>query len=190
MRTDALLFKAAPVRDLDAAALSGATLREMKTTQRRRGHSSLLGTAVFLAVAVVGGCATYQQATVPELPPQQRVRMRLAADELARNIAFASGNQGYVNGRFVEERGDSAVFVLTSSTGYREVALPVDAILQLERRDPAQGRSFLLSVGLVGGVAALAYFGFEGDPGSDTGGDEDTVDALVPLIRFTIPVGR
>lgn len=116
--------------------------------------------------------------------------MRLAAEELARNIAFASGSQGHLNGRFVEARGDSAVFVLTSATGFSEVALPVESILQLERKDPAHGRSMLLSVGLVGGVAALAYLGFEGNQGADTGGDEDPIDALVPLIRFTIPVGR
>lgn len=162
----------------------------MEKTQRRPAHRSLLVTAAFLAVAVGGGCATYRQVTIPELPPQQRVRMRLAAEELARNIAFASGNQGFVNGRFVEVRSDSAVFVLTNTTGYSQVILPVDAILQLERRDPAQGRSMLLSVGLVGGVAALAYFGFEGSQNSDTRGDEDSVDALVPLVRFTIPVGR
>ncbi|MCY3610643.1 MAG: hypothetical protein OXH51_03835 [Gemmatimonadetes bacterium] len=185
-----------PVYDMDAAESSGATLREMETRQRPRGRRrqrrrhSLLAIAAFLAVVVGGGCATYQQVTVPELPPQQRVRMRLAAEELARNIAFASGSQGHLNGRFVEARGDSAVFVLTSSTGFSQVVLPVDAILQLERREAAQGRSFLLSVGLVGGVAALAYFGFEGSQGSDTGGDEDSVDALVPLVRFTIPVGR
>lgn len=179
-----------PVYDPDVAELSGATLREMETRRWRRGRRSLLVTAALLAMAAGGGCATYQQVTVPELPPQQRVRMRLAAEELARNIAFASGSQGHLNGRFVVARGDSAVFVLTSSTGFSEVVLPVDAILELERRDPAQGRSFLLSVGLVGGVAALAYFGFEGNQGSDTGGDEDSVDALVPLVRFTIPVGR
>ena len=162
----------------------------METTQRRQTHRSLLATAAFLAVAVGGGCATYQQVTIPELPPQQRVRMLLDAEELARNIAFASGSQGHLSGRFVEARGDSAVFVLTNATGFSQVVLPVEAILELERRDPSQGRSFLLSVGLVGGVAALAYFGFEGSQGSDTDGDEDAVDALVPLVRFTIPVGR
>ncbi len=115
--------------------------------------------------------------------------MRLATEELARNISFASGNQGFVSGRFVEMRGDSATFVLTSGTGYSQVVLPLQSILGLERRDPAHGRSALLSVAFVGGVATLAYLGFEGDQGSDTGGDEDSTDALVPLVRFVIPVG-
>lgn len=115
--------------------------------------------------------------------------MRLTTEELARNIAFASGNQGFVSGRFVEMRGDSAAFVLTSGTGYSQVMLPLESILGLERRDPAHGRSALLSVAFVGGVATLAYLGFEGDQGSETGGDEDPIDALVPLIRFMIPVG-
>lgn len=154
-------------------------------TSRRR----ILGTAALLAVVLGGGCATYQQVAVTDLPPQQRVRMRLTTEELARNITFASGNQGFVSGRFVEMRGDSATFVLTSGTGYSQVVLPLESILGLERKDPAHGRSALLSVAFVGGVATLAYLGFEGDQGSDTGGDEDPTDALVPLIRFMIPVG-
>ena len=148
-----------------------------------------LGTAALLAVVLGGGCATYQQVAVTDLPPQQRVRMRLTTEELARNITFATGNQGFVSGRFVEMRGDSATFVLTSSTGFSQVVLPLESILGLERKDPAHGRSALLSVAFVGGVATLAYLGFEGDQGSETGGDEDPIDALVPVIRFMIPVG-
>jgi hypothetical protein len=152
----------------------------------RRG---ILGTAALLAAVLGGGCATYQQVAVTDLPPQQRVRMRLTTEELARNIAFASGNQGFVSGRFVEMRGDSATFVLTSGTGFSQVVLPLESIIGLERKDPAHARSALLSVAFIGGVATLAYLGFEGDQGSETGGDEDPIDALVPLIRFTIPVG-
>ena len=158
-------------------------------TQLLTPRRKTLGTAALLAAVLGGGCATYQQVAVTDLPPQQRVRMRLTTEELARNIMFASGNQGFVSGSFVEMRGDSATFVLTSGTGYSQVVLPLESILGLERRDPAHGRSALLSVAFVGGVATLAYLGFEGDQGSETGGDEDPIDALVPLIRFMIPVG-
>lgn len=102
---------------------------------------------------------------------------------------FASGNQGFVSGRFVEMRGDSATFVLTSNTGFSQVVLPLESILGLERRDPAHGRSALLSVAFVGGVATLAYLGFEGEESGGRNDDEDAVDALVPVLRFVIPLG-
>ena len=147
--------------------------------------------AVLLVLLVTGaGCATYQQARLEDLPPQQRVRLQLAPEELARNVSFASGNRGLISGRFVEARGDSATFVLTSPTGYSQVNLPLESILMLERKDPSHGRSILLSAALVGGVATLAYLGFEGKENSGPDPDDDTVDALRPVIRFVIPVGR
>ena len=52
--------------------------------------------AVLLAAFLFGtGCATYQQARIEELPAQQRVRLRLAPEELARHIAFAAAIRGY-----------------------------------------------------------------------------------------------
>lgn len=143
-----------------------------------------------LVLLVLGtGCATYRQVRVDELPPQQRVRLQLTPEEVGRNIAFASGNQGLISGRFVDARGDSATFVLTSPTGYSQVSLPLESILLLERKDPNHGRSIFLSAALVGGVATLAYLGFEGDENSGPNPDEDDVDALRPVIRFVVPLG-
>ena len=149
----------------------------------------LLRPAVLLVLLVSGaGCATYQQARLEDLPPQQRVRLRLAPEELARNISFVSGHQGLISGRFIEVRGDSATFLLTTPTSHQQVRLSLQSILQLERKDPSHSRSILLSAAVVGGVATLAYLGFEGRQGADTPGDEPT-EAFLPAIRFVIPVG-
>ncbi len=143
-----------------------------------------------LLLLTATGCATYRPANIRELPSQQRVRMVLAPEELGRNIQFASGNQGYVSGRFVEVRGDSAVFVLTSATAHSQVSLPLESILEVERREANNGRSFLMSAGLVGGVAVLAYLGFEGDENTAPDPDDDLTDQLVPGIRIVIPLRR
>ena len=153
-----------------------------------RRPSRLLRIALLLLVALGAGCATYHQSRIEDLPAQQRVRLQLKPEELARHIAFASGIQGMVNGRFVELRGDSATFLLTTPVAHQQVRLPVESILLLERKDPSHGRSILLSAVVVGGVATLAYLGFEGQQGADTPGEEDS-EAFLPAIRFVIPVG-
>lgn len=146
---------------------------------------------VLLAVLLAGtGCATYHQAVIGELPPQQRVRVRLAPDDLARHIAFASGNQGFIEGRFVELVRDSATFLFTSPTAHAQVRLPLESVLVLERKESSQGRSMLLTAALVGGVAALAYFGFDGSQDTEPYSDDDLTDQLVPGIRIVIPIGR
>ena len=146
-------------------------------------------TALFVLVLLAAGCSTYSRVSIGELPAQQRVRMQLTAEELGRHILFASGNLGYVSGRFVEARGDSAIFVLTSSTAHSQVSLPVESILRLERKDPNLGRSFLFSAAIVGGVATLAYLGFEGQENSGPNPDEDITDQFAPGIRIAIPLG-
>jgi len=147
-------------------------------------------TALLVLLFCGTGCATYQQARIEELPSQQRVRLRLAPEELARHIAFASGNQGFISGRFIEFKGDSATFLLTTPTAHSQVRLPLESIVSLERKDASQGRSILLSAVLVGGAATLAYLGFEGNENSDPSTDDDLTDQLVPGIRIVIPIGR
>lgn len=134
------------------------------------------------------GCATYHETRVEDLPPNQRVRMRLAPEQLAVNVAFVSGSEGLVNGRFLDLVGDSATFLLTTPTSHRQVNLPLGSILLLERKEASHGRSMLLSAGLVAGVALLTYLGFEGDTNTGPNPDEDQTDQFTPGARIVIPL--
>ncbi len=139
---------------------------------------------------LTAGCATYREVPIGDLPAEQRVRLVLSPEETGRHILYASGNQGYLNGRFVELRGDSAIFLLTTPTAHSQVAIPRSAIVQLERRDVSGGRSMLLSAALVGGVAVLAWLGFEGEQNTGPNPDDDLTDQLVPGLRVVVPLGR
>lgn len=152
-------------------------------------HGSIRGLPFALpALLALGtGCATYRETRIEDLPPQQRVRMRLAPEELARNVAFVSGNEGLVSARFVNLAGDSATFLLTTPTSHRQVDLPLGSILLLERKEASHGRSILLSAGMVAVVATLAYLGFEGDANTGPNPDEDQTDQFAPLLRFALP---
>ena len=141
------------------------------------------------ALFILGtGCATYHETRVEDLPPNQNVRMRLAPDQLAVNVAFVSGSEGLVNARFLDLVGDSATFVLTTPTSHRQVNLPLGSILLLERKEASHGRSILLSAGLVAGVAVLTYLGFEGDTNTGPNPDEDQTDQFTPGARIVIPL--
>ncbi len=106
-----------------------------------------------------------------------------------RNIQYAFGGDGFVGGRFIEVRGDSVTLLLTTPTAFSQVAVHRESILSLERRDASNGRSLLLSAAIVGGVAALAYLGFDGGSEGGPPADDDVGDALRPGLLFQIPVG-
>lgn len=135
-------------------------------------------------------CVSYRQVGVDELASQQGVRLQLTAEELARHLSFADVNRRTVSGRFVEVQGDSAIFVLTTPVAHRQVSLPLSSIVAAERRDPDHVRSILLSSAVVGGVATLAYLGFEGNQNTDPDGPGEVVDQFVPVFRLVIPFGR
>lgn len=162
----------------------------MFTVQSRspKPHSGLVFWCVIVAAGA--GCATYRQVGVDELASQQSVRLQLTADELARYLSFASPDRGTVSGRFVDLRGDSAVFVLTTPLAHQQVSIPLASIVVAERRDPDHVRSILLSTAVVGGVATLAYLGFEGNQNTDPDGPGEVVDQFAPVFRIVVPFGR
>lgn len=156
-------------------------------TRRLHGFIRGLPFALPALLALGTGCATYHETRIEDLPPQQRVRMRLAPEELARNVAYVSGNEGLISARFVDSAGDSATFLLTTPTSHRQVNLALGSILLLERKEASHGRSILLSAGMVAVVATLAYLGFEGDANTGPNPDEDQTDQFAPLLRFALP---
>ena len=158
---------------------------------RKRSATRLRASIGWLLLLAVGtGCVTYREVGVDELPPQQSVRLQLTPEELVRHLSFASGNRRTVSGHFVELRGDSATFVLATPLAHSQVTIPLASIVVAERRDPDRARSLLLSTAVVGGIATLAYLGFEGNQNTDPDGPGDVVDAFVPTFRLVIPVGR
>lgn len=162
---------------------------EIPATPRRRRPRRCAPVGWLLLLAVGAGCVNYREVAVHELPPQQSVRLQLTAEELARHLSFASGNRRTVSGHFVELRGDSATFVLTTPVAHQQVSIPLASIVVAERRDPDHLRSILLSSVVVGGVATLAYLGFEGNQTTDPDGPGDGPDAMVPTFRLFLPVG-
>ena len=154
----------------------------------RRWHA-WAGTLLLLA-ATGAACATYREVPIRELPSQQPVRLQLTSEELVRHLDLADGRQRHLNGRFVEMRGDSAVFLLTTPIAHRQVSIPLNSIVVAERKDPDHVKSILLSSAVVGTVATLAYLGFEGRDSVDPDGPGPDVDAFRPTFRLVLPIGR
>lgn len=141
-------------------------------------------------LTIGAGCVSHRVVGVDELTSQQSVRLQLTAEELARHLSFADVDRRTVSGRFVELEGDSAVFVLTTPVAHRQVSIPLASIVVAERRDPDHVRSILLSTAVVGGVATLAYLGFEGNQNTNPDGPGEVVDQFVPVFRLVVPFGR
>ncbi|MXX33218.1 MAG: hypothetical protein F4087_07165 [Gemmatimonadetes bacterium] len=160
----------------------------MNTATIGRAGFRLLAAGTILSAGAA--CVSYRQVGVDELGSQQSVRLQLTAEELARHLSFADVNRRTVSGRFVELQGDSAIFVLTTPVAHQQVSLPLTSIVVAERRDPDHVRSILLSSAVVGGVATLAYLGFEGNQNTDPDGPGEVVDQFAPVFRLVIPFGR
>ena len=152
--------------------------------------NAMTGISWLLILSAGTGCVSYRQVGVDELASQQIVRLQLSAEELARHLSFADVDRRTVSGRFVDLQGDSAIFVLTTPVAHQQVSLPLASIVVAERRDPDHVRSVLLSSAVVGGVATLAYLGFEGNQNTDPDGPGEVIDQFAPVFRLVIPIGR
>lgn len=171
--------------------MENMTFGKVLLTFRPLFRSGRAGVGILLLLAATGAaCATYREVPVGELPSRQPVRLQLTSEELVRHLEFADNMQRHLNGRFVELRGDSAVFLLTTPVAHRQVSIPLSSIVVAERKDPDHVKSILLSSAIVGTVATLAYLGFEGRDSVDPQGPGPVVDAFRPTFRLVLPIGR
>ncbi len=142
-----------------------------------------------LSILLVAGCVSYVPADVSELKPQDKVRMRLEQQELARLVAFADPGRGTVTGRVLHATPDSIEVVVSTGGSYTQVAVPRSSILGLERGYVDRTKNVLVSAAFVGGVAALAVIGFEGRNENSVGDDTGTDEVRIPLFNIRIPFG-
>ena len=142
---------------------------------------------LFVPLFAAAGCASYQPADISSLQPQEKVRLELEQNELARLIAFADPATRSVNGRFVNEIGDSVAIILQTPLSYMQVSVPRSSIVETRRRVVDNRKTFAFSALMVGGVAVLAAVGFSGG-GSDPAGEDPGVDQTrIPLLGFRLP---
>ncbi len=133
------------------------------------------------------GCASYQPVEISSLQPSDQVRLELDQAELAKLLAFVDPSTRSVGGRFVNETGDSMAIVVQTPTSFMQVSVPLSSIVQTQLRTVDNRTTFLFSALAVGGVAFLAWKGFEGG-GSDRPGDDTGIDETrIPLLGFRIP---
>lgn len=149
---------------------------------------------LLVLAGLTSGCASYRVAELSDLTSQDRVRLELEQQELARLIQFADPATRTVTGDFVGSGPDSVSVVVNTPGSYRQVQIPRSAILGTSRREVDNRKSFIISAAIVGGVAALAIRGFEGrdsGPGGDGGGiDESRVPSFKFRIPFSLGFGR
>ena len=147
------------------------------------------GTVAALAL-LLGGCVSYAQTNIASLSPQDRVRVQVADSELPRLLHYVNTDSRQVSGTFVEASGDSVTVVLRSPGSFAEVSIPRSGIVLVERGKPDVKRNLLGSALIVGGIAAIAVLGFEGDSkeGIDLGSGTDEMRPPVVRLRFPFAI--
>ncbi len=143
--------------------------------------------ALSFLVLVPSACTSYVQTDVADLRPQDKVRLELEDEELAKLIAFADPATRSVNGRVVSSSIDSISVIVQTATAYTQVSIPNRSVVQAERGVADAKKNFIASALIVGAVAALAYAGFEGRQDNSTGDDTGIDESRVELFGFRIP---
>ena len=144
------------------------------------------GTVVALAL-LSGGCVSYAQTDIASLHPQDRIRVEVADSELPRLLQYVNTDSRQVSGTFLEASGDSVSVVLRSPGSFAEVSIPLANIVLVERGQPDVKRNLLGSAVIVGGIAAIAVLGFEGNSKEDIDLGGGTDEMRPPVVRLRFP---
>ena len=151
------------------------------------------------ASLAASGCFTYIPSSPQEVAPGESLRLRLSAEEAARYQDLRLANPRLLEGTLVSRSAtelmvEASVGVNDATRGTRalvqQVSVPLSGILEVELKRLDGFKTGLLVAG--GGALLTAVIirsgggsGSEDDPGTDT------PDARrIPLIRFSLPLGR
>jgi hypothetical protein len=159
-----------------------------------------IGRWVLGLVAVLPACYSYVAADIPEVSPQQTVRVRLMPAEAGRLSEYVRAESRTMDGTFLQEEADSVMMEVASfselqgsrvQTFRQRVNVARTGILDVELKQLDRPKTYLVT-GLAAAVAIfIAVDKLAGDDGSPAnrpipGPSDDRVSRF--LFRF--PVGR
>jgi hypothetical protein len=155
--------------------------------------------ALLLLACSLSGCYAYLPSSPQEASPGETVRLRVTADEATKYLDLNLSNPRLLEGTLID-RGDGTL-VVEASVGSNDptrgsralvqrVAVPLEGILDVERKEMDRTKTGLL---IGGGAAALAVViaqGISGSGSKDGPGTDVPEARRIPLLRFSLPFGR
>ena len=144
---------------------------------------------VVVLVLCASGCHTFQPTSIADLTPGEDVRARVTgafADSLS---TILSGDTRIVEGSYVESNGSTAYIDVPVSSGYQgmrlqtlnqRVEVPMDAFVELERKQLSKVRTGITLGAVVAIGAGIVIAELSGDTGGGVRpGEGGPVDAVV-----------
>jgi hypothetical protein len=157
-----------------------------------------------LSVFALSGCYTFQHTSSGELVPGQTVRARVTgaySDTLStimlRDTREFEGEVVQISATtlMVEVTVDAAFQGMRLETLKQRVAVPHDAIVEMETKELSKGRTYLMAGVLATAIGTIIFQQLNKDGGGSTqpgpGGPEDAIIGASSVRRsgFTIPLG-
>lgn len=152
------------------------------------------GVAALVAAAALSGCYTYVPATLETVPANREVRAYLTRRGLEALPPDVAGGRSSVTGIIVRREGDTLLLRAPVESGgeafYRRevgqnVAVPIDEIIEIERRELHAFRTGLALAAAAGAAtgAVLLIMDASGSPGPGPPEGPDLI--RIPLFSVT-----
>ena len=130
-----------------------------------RGRRQAIAIALFLVLSVGQGCFTYHATAIPDIQPEEEVRVTLE-DRSFRRVAPGADQSAppRLEGRFGGATADSLtlqVWIGEAYAGtpfyssYQNLMLPLDQVIQIENRQLDKGRTALVTAGVLVTIGVL-----------------------------------
>jgi hypothetical protein len=161
----------------------------VRTTKRGIGGTRLASLAILLASSIATGCYRYVPINLTTAPTEHAVRAHLSEPARQRFWALVSPGRPFLDGRFVQVRGDSALMAVSirdseeMSEFQQQVVLHRDDIVWLQTREVDRLRTSIAGGLVVATATALIVRVLTGKAG---GGpypprDDGQTEAIVPV---------
>jgi hypothetical protein len=151
-----------------------------------------------LAATTLSGCYTYVPSGLGEIRPEEDVRVRLDPGEATRLESFVKRGTRAVEGKVVEQNGDSLLLLVEShselrgdrvQTLHQRVQVAHSGVLDVELRRLDKGRTYMATGIAVAALAVIASKTIFGDGGGDGDGPGPPPDeSVIPAFSWRFPL--